>query len=341
MTAHNGNPDREARRRDAQPPIDEESLRHPLEMRFFIFSVIVNAGLLILAIYLATHAPTWLESHPIVAENLKQVRALATGMALAPFALTFLRNARRSYVRGYSVALSREQMPEIYGILERHCAKIGLATPPGLFLTEKGISEISTAITARGKDFIVLGTKVVEPNFDKVREVLNFTIARELGRIRLGHTKWFDELLVAYVVRIPGLRDPLEKVRVMSLDRYAAKLVPDGLPGLIVLASGRLMLHNVNIADYLAQLDTYQGKRAWRWIADLGKKEVPVMLRANALYKAGLFNREADLHRFAAVTPVKGWTVEPRVAVEQSVSKSATTAAIGATPAQSDATTSF
>jgi hypothetical protein len=31
--------------------------------------------------------------------------------------------------------------------------------------------------------------------------------------------------------------DPLEKIRIMSLDRYAANLVPTVLPGLIALAS--------------------------------------------------------------------------------------------------------
>ncbi len=217
-------------------------------------------------------------------------------------------------------------MPELYQLLDRHCAQIGLDPPPGMFLSQGGISGYSTAFTARGKDFIVLGTKFVEPNFARVREVLSFTIARELGRIRLGHTKWYDELLVAYVVRIPVLRDPLEKIRVLSLDRYAAKLVSDGLPGLLVLASGRLMVHNVNVADYLAQIDAYHG--AWRWIADIGKKDVPVMLRARALYEAGLFDREADLQRFAAQTPVQGWPVDAEATSDPLVTESSVPASL-------------
>src|SRR5436190_16204075 len=183
--------------------IDEEALRHPLERPIFAVSVIVNVGLLILAIYLATTAPTWLEARPIIARHLKQIQTLAAGMALAPFALTFVRNARRSYLRGNSVALSREQMPDIYALLERLCARIGLEEVPVLLLADTGFSGVSTAFRARRKDFIVLGTKLVEPKFANVREVLNFTIARELGRIRFGHTKWLEELLVAYVVRIP------------------------------------------------------------------------------------------------------------------------------------------
>jgi hypothetical protein len=308
MTERNRDRDSRGQSGETSPPIDEEALRHPLETRIFVLSVILNASLLILAVVLATNASDWLETHPIIDKYLKGIQALATGLVLAPFALTFARNARRSYVRGNSVALSREQMPEIYGVLEKHCARIGLDPVPGLFLSQTGISDFSTAFTARRKHFIVLGTKFVEPNFARVREVLDFTIARELGRIRLGHTKWYDEFLVAYVVRIPLLREPLEKVRVLSLDRYAAKLVPDGLPGLIVLGSGRLLLHRVNIADYLAQVDAYSG--TWRWIADIGKHDVPALLRVRTLYEAGLFDREVDLQNFTSGSGAGRWQVD-------------------------------
>lgn len=292
----------------SSPPIDEEELRHPLERRIFVLTVILNVGLLILAVFLATHASNWVEAHPILGKRLAQIRGLAIGMALAPFALVFVRNARRIYVGGNSVVLSRQQLPEIYALLEKHCARIGLSPIPGLLLSHTGISGFSTAFTARGKHFIVLGTQFVEPNFARVREILDFTIARELGRIRLGYTRWYDELLVAYVVWIPVLRDPLQKIRVLSLDRYAAKLVPDGLAGLLVLASGRLMLHTLNVGDYLAHVDAY--RRVAGWIASVGKNDVPAMLRVRALYVEGLFDREADRRRFAPLPPGKEWPAD-------------------------------
>lgn len=288
-------------------PIDEKSLRHPLEKPIFLASVLLNVALLALALYVATDAPKWLAERELIVKHLKEIRALATGMALAPFALTFVRNARRSYLRGCSVILSRNQFPEIYRILEAQCAMIGLEPTPILMLSEKGISDVSLAFRAKGENFIVLKTTLVEPTFAKVREILGFTLARELGRIRFGHTKWFHELLVAYVVRIPILRDPLEKVSVLSLDRYAARLAPDGLPGLLALASGRLLVHNVNVTDYIKQLDEYRTHRIWRWVAGIGKHDVPPMQRIICLYNARLFNREDDLRRFSTPTPAKGW----------------------------------
>lgn len=287
---------------------DEDELKHPLENRIFVLSVILNVGLVVLAIYLATHASDWLDTHPILGKKLSRTRALTTGLALSPFALVFARNARRAYISGNGVVLSRNQFPDIYALLERQCAKIGLAEIPTLLLSDTGISSASTAFTARGKHFIVLGSKFVEPKFARVRELLDFTIARELGKIRFGHTKWFDEFLTAYVVRIPVIRDPLQKVRVLSLDRYAAALVPDGLPGLVALASGRLVMHNVNVPDYLAQVDKYAF--VWGWVASVTKKDLPAMLRVRALYKAGFFVREKDVQRFALVPPENEWPAD-------------------------------
>lgn len=287
---------------------EEDELKHPLENRIFVLSVILNVGLVLLAIYLATHASDWLDTHPILGKKLSQTRALTTGLALSPFALVFARNARRAYISGNAVALSRSQFPDIYALLERQCAKIGLAEIPALLLSDTGISSASTAFTARGKHFIVLGSKFVEPKFARVRELLDFTIARELGKIRFGHTKWFDEFLTAYVVRIPILREPLQKIRVLSLDRYAASLVPDGLPGLVAFASGRLVMHNVNVPDFLAQVDKYDFVRGW--VASVTKKDVPAMLRVGALYKAGFFNREKDVQRFALVSPDNEWPAD-------------------------------
>jgi len=287
---------------------NEEELKHPLENRIFILSVILNVVLVVLAVYLSTHASDWLDAHPILGKKLTQTRALTAGLALSPFALVFARNARRAYVTGNAVALSRNQFPDIYALLERQCAKIGLAEIPVLLLSDTGITSASTAFTARGKHVIVLGSKFVEAKFARVRELLDFTIARELGKIRFGHTTWFDELLIAYVVRIPILRDPLQKIRVLSLDRYAASLIPDGLPGLLAFASGRLVMHNVNVPDYLAQVDKYAF--VWGWVACVTKKDLPAMLRVRALYKAGFFNREKDVQRFALVPPENEWPAD-------------------------------
>ncbi len=73
------------RSRKLSRSIDEDALRHPLETRIFVLSVILNVALLILAVVLATNASDWLETHPTIAKHLDQIRALASGLVLGPF----------------------------------------------------------------------------------------------------------------------------------------------------------------------------------------------------------------------------------------------------------------
>jgi hypothetical protein len=84
--------------------------------------------------------------------------------------------------------------------------------------------------------------------------VFAFWLRREIGRLHLEHASWTSEFLLAYVAKIPYLPNPLLRVFTYSEDRYGAFLAPEGLPGLIGVASGRRMLREVNAPDYLKQV---------------------------------------------------------------------------------------
>jgi hypothetical protein len=123
---------------------------------------------------------------------------------------------------------------------------------------------------------------------EEVRPIYEFEIGRELGRIRLGHTRWWDELLVAYVVKLPLLRNPLVHARTYAYDRYAAYLAPDSVRGLIVLASGRPILKLVDVEEFVAQAESSRG--FWPWLANLTRREPHVTFRLRALVDAGLYS---------------------------------------------------
>jgi hypothetical protein len=91
-------------------------------------------------------------------------------------------------------------------------------------------------------DYIVLSSKFLQPNLQPMLPVFAFWLGREIGRLRLEHASWATEFLLAYVDKIPYLSNPLRRVFTYSEDRYGAFLAPEGLPGLIGVASGRLML---------------------------------------------------------------------------------------------------
>ena len=264
----------------------DESLRHPKERPVFIATVLLNLALVAGALALGLYGGDWLERHPRVAKYADGLRAGVIAAVLAPFALTFARNRRHASVRANSVQLSRTQFPDIYEEFERMCATIRMQPPPELYLSDDAIKAPSAAYSAWHVDYVVLDDKFLEANIHDVPDVYRFFLARELGRIRLGHTRWLDDMLIAHVTRTPGLATPLMHMRTYSHDRFAMTLAPDSIRGLAVLASSRRMLKHVDIEDFLRQAREVRGW--WARVASLGRDTPRVAYRVQELERAGL-----------------------------------------------------
>jgi hypothetical protein len=266
----------------------ESELRRPGDRIVYLATVLVNLALFALAIYLVEHGTAWLDQYPRLAKRAQDVRALALAVLAAPPALVFLRHRRRAYAEGNGVRVSARQFPELHDTLVRYCDRLGHSEIPALFLADqaKGTSE---AFAAWRDEYIVIRPVFLIAPLEEVRPIYEFEIGRELGRIRLGHTRWWDELLIAYVVKLPLLRNPLLHTRTYAYDRYAAYLAPDSVRGLIVLASGRPILKLVDVPEFVAQAESSRG--FWPWLANLTRREPHVTFRLRALIDAGLYSR--------------------------------------------------
>ena len=286
---------------------DESRLRHPKERPVFIATVLLNLALVAGAVALGLYAGDWLEQHPRVAKYADGLRVTAIAVVLAPFILTFARNRRHAAVRANSVQLSRAQIPEIYKEFERMCATLRMQPPPELYVTEDAIDAASAAYSAWHVDYVVLDVRFLEATLHEVRDVYRFYLARELGRIRLGHTRWLDEFLIAHVIRAPKLGNPLMQMRTYSHDRYAMTLAPDSIRGLVALASGRHMLKHLDVEAVLAQAREVRGW--WARVASLGRDLPRVAYRVQELERAGLLPHGTAL-------PVPPSTSTPPAALE-------------------------
>ena len=271
-------------------PLDETRLRHPLEQPIFVASVVFNLMLMAAALILANAGTDWLAQHPFIHQNIKTIKMLATAAVLAPPAIVFIRNMRRASVLGNSVLLSREQLPEIFEILEQHCKKLGGMPIPELYLTDRAVPAPSQAFSTWWQNSIALNARFIERKPAKSRDVISFMIGRELGRLRLGHTKWWYEVLLAYMDKIPYARNPLTQVQTLSHDRYGAYLEPNALPGLLILASGRRLVSQVRPETYLENVRPYGG--IWAVISDLPRTQPHISYRVAALVKADLLHLE-------------------------------------------------
>jgi hypothetical protein len=271
------------------PPVDESRLRHPWELRVFIATVALNLLVLAGALALIAFGSEWLARRERLAKYAERARAAGVALVFAPPALVLLRNTRRAAVRGNALRPGPRQLPEIQASFERMCAELGMSPVPELYFGEDLIDGYSGAYTAWKCAFVVLGAKFIDSNLEATRDVYEFYLGREIGRLRLGHAQWWDELLLVYVARMPYVRNPLLHVRTYSHDRYALFLAPGSIRGLVVQASGRLMLKRVNVEAYLDEARTLGG--FWTRLADLMRARPRVATRVRALDEAGLLGR--------------------------------------------------
>jgi hypothetical protein len=266
---------------------DESQLRHPAERPLFLAFAVLNVLLMAAAVFIVLSDSNWLRAHPHLAGY---IRVLAIGAVFGIPAIVFLRNTRHALVRGKSIALSPQQLPQIYAILQRHCERLGIDPLPELYVSDMKMAQPARAYRSWKCDHIVLSSKFLQPNLQPMLPVFAFWLGREIGRLRLEHTTWATEFLVTYVAKIPYLSNPLRHVFTYSEDRYGAFLAPEGLPGLIGVASGRRILPEVNASDYLKQVRRYGG--IWARLATMTEPEPPVSQRIKALFETGLWNTE-------------------------------------------------
>ncbi len=137
----------------------------------------------------------------------------------------------------------------------------------------------------------MLGTKYLDKQLDEVEDIYSFLLAREVGRIRMGHTRWIQELLLTYVLKIPVLRAPLRRARVYSAERYGAYLTPNGVRGLIALASGRPMLKRMQIGEYLRQV--HEPDTRWTRIGNMLRDTPLIAHRVRARTRRDFLTRNS------------------------------------------------
>jgi len=275
--------------RDIRERLTEAELRHPNEKTIFYSSLVVNIGMMVIAILLVMYAHDWLKEHPVLAGFIKHIRAFAIAAVFAPPAIALIRNIRRGFVLGNSLPLSREQIPEIYELLEQHCARLGVPLPE-LYLGDKVAAPPAQSFSTLNHDYIILNIRYIERKPKKSRDVVSFFLGREMGRIRLRHTAWWYEMLLSYVIKIPYIKIPMTQVQTLYHDRYGAYLEPNCLPGLIILTVGRRLLGEVDFLRYLSNVQAYGG--FWPVVSNFTKSRPHLAYRMQALIKAGLITPE-------------------------------------------------
>jgi hypothetical protein len=134
-------------------------LRHPAEVPFLIFMVVLN--ILIIAAILDAAAVL-----PFLPERLEDtgwataIRVALIALLLFVPALILVREIQRASTRGTAVQLSQRQFPDLYRTAEDFAHQLGLRRPPEIFLANGNGALNAFAAQATGYDYVVLSNEL-------------------------------------------------------------------------------------------------------------------------------------------------------------------------------------
>jgi len=264
-------------------------IRHPAEIPFFVFMVVLNIAIIAFILRAAVVVP-------FLPERL-QDSGVATAIRTALIALLLLipglivvRETQRAGVRGTAVQLSPHQYPELYRTAQDFAEQLGLRRRPDIFLANGNGALNAFAAQATGHDYVVLSNELFVNLYQNNRDGLRFILGHEMGHIRLHHVALWYQIAVAYSERIPLLGPALSRLREYSCDGCGAYLAPNGSTGLVLLASGRYTERDVDIDEMLRQGKALRG--FWVGLAQLPRSHPFTVRRLERLHSLGRFTRD-------------------------------------------------
>lgn len=178
------------------------------------------------------------------------VVGLIYGIMLAVF-FFFVHMGLIAQVRGSSIKLGPDQMPELYARVVELSRRIGLKKVPDVYLLQSG-GVLNAFATRFGRArFVVLFSELVHACGDNVN-ALDFIIAHELGHLHRGHLnlRW----LIGPAFFIPFLGSAYSRACEYTCDRYGFQASGNGdIDGLCILAAGPRYAAAVNKEAFARQ----------------------------------------------------------------------------------------
>lgn len=262
-----------------------DELRHPRERHIAAVVTVIDVLLVVAVIALLVAGTEWLTSMPSMAKYKGEAKLLLLAVIGAPVMAVYVRRRRRKLALEESIRVSPDQLPDIHRVLVSYCARVGIPVPE-LYLSDS--VEDATTFCWRGHHCIIVPTHEFSIFSQVFEEIIAWVLAREVGRICLGHASFRNEVLASSIAPIPFLRAPLNQAWTYSRDRYGAFLAPHAARALFVAAAGDRLCNEVNLDTYFAQLDEIHDQGFWLSALWPMRKKVPLAYRMRELRRAGM-----------------------------------------------------
>lgn len=187
-----------------------------------------------------------------------------------------------SHIKGHGVKLSEKQFPELYARVVTASNKLGLKSPPEVYLMQAGGSLNAFATKMTGRNFVVIYSDLLEACGDDGKEI-DMIIGHEIGHLALGHLKWCWFLVPARIV--PLLGSAYSRACEYSSDLCGLIVAGDmeaATRGLAVLAAGGKYGKLVDMRSFVFQSRETGG--FWASIYELNASHPYLPKRIAALY---------------------------------------------------------
>jgi Zn-dependent protease with chaperone function len=168
------------------------------------------------------------------------------------------------YLEGNAVEITKDQLPEVYKIIEDQSQILELGNIPTMYLLQgEGIFN-AFATRFLGTDYVVLYSDVLEMAFTEGIEAVEFIIAHELGHIKRNHVGFLKGLLLFPSLFVPFLRSAYSRACEYTCDNVRFALSPEGSrKGLLILASGKSLYKRVDLEAYVRNANNARGFSSW------------------------------------------------------------------------------
>ncbi|MGH7651324.1 MAG: M48 family metallopeptidase [Gemmatimonadaceae bacterium] len=229
----------------ASPELDLSLLVHPKERLYFGIAVVLS-----IAIY-AVLVATVLTSAEFA--GIIIFYAIIIGLIYLIVHGLFI-----GHVRGNGIRVSPSQFPELMALADAHARRLGMEETPAIFILQAGGVLNAFAAHFLGRNFVVLFSDILALANEKGERAVSFVLGHELGHVRRKHMTWRGVLFPAMAV--PFLGSAYSRACEYTCDRFGNALEPEaGVDGLLVLAAGRDLYHQVNSSEFGAQRETESG----------------------------------------------------------------------------------
>ena len=173
-------------------------------------------------------------------------------------AYLFVHSGFIAHIKGNGVKVTEAQFPDLHRSLQECCRKIGMATPPEMYLLR---TDFFNALATKflGRNFIVLFSDVVDALEDEPGAI-DFYIGHELGHIHRKHLKWSAFLFPALL--LPVLGAAYRRSQEYTCDRYGASCCSGESQiraALAAISAGNTRWKTLQPAGYLAQVPQTAG----------------------------------------------------------------------------------